>query len=92
MGKDIGHIANVIVDGLSPFTRSLTTADSKCQPLFILRTGRELRQFWPTIGAISFGQSLTAIVYPRLRFGTIFGPVAVFLAPFSALVPEVVVY
>jgi hypothetical protein len=35
-------VANVIVDGSSPFTRSLTTADSKCQPLFILRTGREL--------------------------------------------------
>ena len=35
-------VANVIVDGSSPFTRSLTTADSKCQPLFILRTGEEL--------------------------------------------------
>jgi hypothetical protein len=38
-------VANVIVDGSSPFTRSLTTADSNCQPLFILRMGRELGRF-----------------------------------------------
>ena len=29
------YFTNVIVVGSSPFTRSLTTADSKCQPLFI---------------------------------------------------------
>jgi hypothetical protein len=39
-------VANVIVDGSSPFTRFLPTADSNCQPLFILRRGLELGRFW----------------------------------------------
>jgi hypothetical protein len=43
-------VANVIVDGSSPFTRSLPTADSNCQPLFILRRGRELGQIGIDLG------------------------------------------
>ena len=78
-------VANVIVDGSSPFTRSLTTADSKCQPLFILRTGRELGRLGFVCWARSFCQFLTANAYPRLTFGTISGPGAVFLAPNLAL-------
>jgi hypothetical protein len=77
-------IFNVIVDGSSPFTRSLTTADSKCQPLFILRTGRELGRMGLVGGSFFYCQQLTANAYPRLRFGTISGPGAVFLAPDSA--------
>jgi hypothetical protein len=77
----------VIVDGSSPFTRSLTTADSKCQPLFILRMGRELGQ----IGLVSevrfFCQQLTAYAYLGLTFGTISGTRAALLAPNSA--PEI---
>ena len=76
---------NATIDGSSPFTRSLTTADSKCQPLFILRTGRELRELGVDFGAVIFCQYLTEIAYPRLTFGTISGPVPVFLAPDSAL-------
>ncbi len=78
------HVANVIVDGSSPFTRSLTTADSKCQPLFILRTGRGLGRLGVVSGMQFFCQQLTAIAYPRLRFGTISGTVTVFLAPYLA--------
>jgi hypothetical protein len=66
-------VANVIIDGSSPFTRSLPTADSKCQPLFILRTGRELGQLWLVSGVWSFCQFLTANTYPGLEFGTISG-------------------
>jgi hypothetical protein len=77
-------VANVIVDGSSPFTRSLTTADSKCQPLFILRTGREIGRLGLVYWAMSFCQQLTAIAYPRLTFGTISGTGTVFLAPYSA--------
>jgi hypothetical protein len=76
---------NVIVDGSSPLPRSMTTAGSKCQPLFILRMGRESGRFGVVSGAQSFCQQLTANAYPRLRFGTISGPGAVFLAPNSAL-------
>jgi hypothetical protein len=63
----------------------LTTADSNCQPLFILRTGRELGQIWFVFGACSVCQFLTAIAYPRLTFGTISGTGAVFMAPNLAL-------
>jgi hypothetical protein len=77
-------VANVIVDGSNPFTCSLTTADSNCQPLFILRMGRELGGLGFDFGASSSCQFLTANAYPRLTFGTISGPGAVFLAPFSA--------
>jgi hypothetical protein len=80
-------VANVIVDGSSPFTRSLTTADSKCQPLFVLRTGRELGEFVLVSEVHFFCQQLTVNAYPRLTFGTISGPGAVFLAPNSA--PEI---
>ena len=79
------HVANVIVDGSSPFTRSLTTADSKCQPLFILRTGRELGRLGFDSWAWFFCQFLTVNAYPRLTFGTITGTGAVFLAPNLAL-------
>jgi hypothetical protein len=79
-------ITNMIVDGSSPFTRSLTTADSNCQPLFILRTGRELGRIGFVFGAWFFCQFLTAYAYPRLTFGTISGTIVVFLAPNSALV------
>jgi hypothetical protein len=58
--------ANVIVDGSSPLPRSLTTADSNCQPLFILRTGRELRRFVLVGGTFFFCQQLTANAYPKL--------------------------
>ena len=78
-------VANVIVDGSSPFTRSLTTADSKCQPLFILRMGRELGQIRVDCVGGSVCQFLTAVAYLRLTFGTISGPGAVFLAPNLAL-------
>ncbi len=78
-------VANVIVDGSSPFTRSLTTADSKCQPLFILRMGRELGPLGIDLGAWFFCQQLTTNAYPRLPFGTISGTGAVFLAPNLAL-------
>ena len=78
-------VANVIVDGSSPFTRSLTTADSKCQPLFILRTGRELGRLGFDSWAWFFCQFLTVNAYPRLTFGTITGTGAVFLAPNLAL-------
>jgi hypothetical protein len=74
----------VIVDGSSPFTRSWPTADSKCQPLFILRMGRELGRFYSLWLCRSSCQFLTAIAYPRLTFGTISGTGAVFLAPNSA--------
>jgi hypothetical protein len=57
---------NVIVDGSSPLPRSLTTADSNCQPLFILRTGRELRRFVLVGGTFFFCQQLTANAYPKL--------------------------
>jgi hypothetical protein len=77
-------VANVIVDGSSPFTRSWPTADSKCQPLFILRMGRELGQLGFDSGATSFCQQLTANAYPGLPFSTISGTGAVFLAPNSA--------
>ena len=53
-------VANVIVDGSSPFTRSLPTADSNCQPLFILRMGRELGRFEFDFEACSYCQQLTA--------------------------------
>jgi hypothetical protein len=78
-------VANVIVDGSSPFTRSLTTADSNSQPLFILRMGRELGRFEIDLGVWLFCQQLTANAYPRLTFGTISGTGAVFLAPNMAL-------
>jgi hypothetical protein len=77
----------VIVDGSSPFTRSLTTADSKCQPLFILRMGRELGGLGLAFGAVFFCQFLTTNAYPRLTFGTISGTRAALLAPNSA--PEI---
>jgi hypothetical protein len=35
-------LCHLIVDGSSPLPRFLPTADSDCQPLFILRTGRGL--------------------------------------------------
>ena len=79
-------VANVIVDGSSPFTRFLPTADSNCQPLFILRMGRELGRLGFDLGRGSSCQFLTANDYPRLSFGTISGTGAVFLAPNSALV------
>jgi len=78
------NVCNVIVDGSCSFTRSLTTADSKCQPLFILRMGRELGGFG-LVGGF-FCEFLTTNAYPRLTFGTIFGTGAVFLAPNPALV------
>ena len=78
-------VANVIVDGSSPLPRSLTTADSKCQPLFILRMGRELGPLGIDLGAWFFCQQLTTNAYPRLPFGTISGTGAVFLAPNLAL-------
>ena len=78
-------VANVIVDGSSPFTRSLTTADSNCQPLFILRMGRELGGIVLVSGVQFFCQQLTENAYPRLPFGTISGTGVVFLAPFLAL-------
>jgi hypothetical protein len=80
--RDDSHL---IVDGSSPFTRSLPTADSKCQPLFILRMGRELGELGLVLGAWFFCQFLTAKAYPRLSFGTISGTGAVFLAPNLAL-------
>jgi hypothetical protein len=76
---------NVVVDGSSPFTHSLATADNNCQPLFILRSGRELGGIGFGFGDIFFCQQLTANAYPGLRFGTISGPGAVFLAPDLAL-------
>jgi hypothetical protein len=78
-------VANVIVDGSSPFTRFMTTADSKCQPLFILRTGRELGRLGWFPGCSSCCQFLTVEACKRLTFGTISGPGVVFLAPNSAL-------
>ncbi len=79
------NVCNVIVDGSCSFTRSLTTADSKCQPLFILRMGRELGPLGIDLGAWFFCQQLTTNAYPRLPFGTISGTGAVFLAPNLAL-------
>ena len=73
-----------IVDGSSSFTRSLTTADSKCQPLFILRSGRELGGLALALDVWFFCQFLTAIAYSRLTFGTISGTGVVFLAPYLA--------
>ena len=78
-------VANVIVDGSSPFTRSLTTADSNCQPLFILRRRRGLGRLGVVWGEWFYCQLLTANACLGLTFGTISGTGVVFLAPNSAL-------